>query len=333
MPKNDSFADNEVASSEQSDFYDSTKLIDELNSYGLVFSYCTKQLTMNRATFIRSTILGTSTMLTLSSFVNEMADNDPSDEKMPVLFVGHGSPMNAIDRNEYHNSWIALGKKLPKPKAILCVSAHWLTRGTKVTAMERPRTIHDFGGFPQALFDQQYPAPGSPDYAELTKKLVKTTTIESDFQWGLDHGTWSVLLPMFPHADIPVFQLSIDYYQPASFHYELAKELAQLRSKGVLIIGSGNIVHNLGKLNMSGKPFDWAIEFDEYIKQAIVKGDHQPIIQYEKSGAIAKLAVPTPDHYFPLLYSLGLQDKNDKVSFFNEKTDLGSISMRSLWIE
>lgn len=268
-------------------------------------------------------------MSSLSSFMNEMEGAKPSDQKMPALFVGHGSPMNAIEKNEYHNTWAALGKKLPRPKAILTISAHWLTRDTRVTAMERPKTIHDFGGFPEELFAQQYPAPGAPDFAELTKKLVTKTAVQSDYEWGLDHGTWSFLLPMYPQADIPVYQLSLDYYKPMRYHYELAKQLAELRSKGVMIIGSGNIVHNLRMINFSGGAFDWAVEFDAKMKAFIEEGNHDAIVDYEKLGSIAKLAVPTHDHYLPLIYAVALQDKNETAEFFNAKTDLGSISMRS----
>ncbi len=251
---------------------------------------------------------------------------------MPVLFVGHGNPMNAIELNEYHRSWKKLGKDLPKPKAILCISAHWLTKGTWVTAMERPRTIHDFGGFPDELFAVKYPAPGSPEFAKETQKLIAKTKVQPDLEWGLDHGTWSVLLPMYPEAGIPVFQMSIDYSKPPQYHYELAKELSSLREKGVLIIGSGNIVHNLGMIDWSGKAYDWTIEFDSKIKDFIDGRDHQSIIHYEKLGKIAQLAVPTNDHYLPLLYSLALQEKNEYVSYFNEKYEMGSLSMRSLII-
>ncbi|MEK6781567.1 MAG: 4,5-DOPA dioxygenase extradiol [Bacteroidota bacterium] len=268
-------------------------------------------------------------MATLRSFMNTLDEIKPSDEKMPVLFIGHGSPMNAIEHNEYHNSWVELGKKLSRPKAILTISAHWLTQDTRVTAMERPKTIHDFGGFPKELFAQQYPAPGSPDFAELTKKLVTKTTVKSDFDWGLDHGTWSFLLPMYPRADIPVYQLSLDYYKPMQYHYELAEQLSELRRKGVMIIGSGNIVHNLGMLNFSGKPYDWAIEFDQKMKEFITDKNHEGIMQYEKLGAMAKLAVPTHDHFLPLIYSIAVQEMNEEILFFNEKTDMGSVSMRS----
>jgi 4,5-DOPA dioxygenase extradiol len=286
---------------------------------------------MHRRSFLAKSILGTS-MATLTAFMNEMDGIKPSEEKMPVLFIGHGSPMNAIEHNEYHNSWIDLGKSLPRPKAILTISAHWLTRDTRVTAMERPKTIHDFGGFPKELFEQQYPAPGAPDFAEFTKKIINKTSVQSDYEWGLDHGTWSFLAPMYPNADIPVYQLSLDYYKPLQYHYELAKELAELRSKGVMIIGSGNIVHNLRMLNFSGQSYDWAIDFDQKMKEFIHDQNHQGIIQYEKLGSIAKLAVPTIDHYLPLIYSIALQEKNETALFFNEETDMGSVSMRSFRI-
>ena len=269
-------------------------------------------------------------MSSFNSLLHSLQSSETIDGKAPFLFIGHGNPMNAIDRNEFRSTWEALGKKLPKPKAILTISAHWLTRGTHVTAMERPRTIHDFGGFPPELYEQQYPAPGAPEYAELTKKIVTIVPIQSDFQWGLDHGTWSFLLPMYPDADVPVYQLSLDYHKPMQFHYDLAKQLRHLREKGVMIIGSGNIVHNLRMVNFHNPiPYDWTIEFDEKLKQFISNGDHQGIIQYEKLGNIARLAVPTHDHYLPLIYSIAVQDKNEGITFFNEKTDAGSISMRS----
>lgn len=268
----------------------------------------------------------------LEAFKN-WVDEQPEQQQMPVLFVGHGNPMNAILRNEFHAKWQQLGRELQRPKAILSVSAHWLTRGTYVTAMERPKTIHDFGEFPKELFDQQYNTPGAPDIARETQKLIKSTTVKEDHDWGLDHGTWSVLLPMYPKADIPVFQMSIDYTKPPQWHYELAKELSELRKKGVLILGSGNIVHNLRLIDFEGKTrFDWAHEFDEKIKTFIEKGDHKSVIAYEKMGQLAQLAVPTSDHYLPLLYTLGLQNRKDGIGFFNDKMDAGSISMRSVKI-
>lgn len=289
---------------------------------------------MERSSFLKlsAAALFAPIAMKLQTFKN-WVDEQPEQEQMPVLFVGHGNPMNAILRNEFNEKWISLGKELPRPKAILSVSAHWLTRGTYVTAMARPKTIHDFGGFPKELFDAQYPAPGAPDLAAETAKLIKSTTVHEDHQWGLDHGTWSVLLPMYPQADIPVFQMSIDYTKPPQYHYELAKELAALRSKGVLILGSGNIVHNLGMIDFEGKTrFDWAYEFDDIIKTYIEKGDHNGVVQYDKLGSLAKLAVPTNDHYLPLLYTLGLQGKKDDIGFFNDKMDAGSISMRSVKI-
>ena len=255
-----------------------------------------------------------------------------SNFRMPSLFLGHGSPMNLVLENTYTEALIALSKQLPLPKAILVISAHWLTRGTHITAMNNPKTIHDFGGFPEKLFQQQYPASGSPEYAKQTADLVTGVKIDSDHSWGLDHGTWSVLLPMYPDADIPVYQLSIDYSKPPQSHYEIGKELKSLRNKGVLILGSGNIVHNLGALNFSNKPYDWAIEFDSKIKAMIDKNDHQSIINFQNLGVLAKMAHPTYDHLLPLLYILALKDSNDEISYFNESFDLGSISMRSLVI-
>lgn len=251
---------------------------------------------------------------------------------MPVLFVGHGNPMNAVEENEFSNTWIEIGKTLPVPRAILCISAHWQTKGTKVTAMEKPKTIHDFYGFPKELFDKQYAAPGSPLFAKETQRLIKRTSVELDYEWGLDHGCWSVLSRLFPAAEIPVYQLSLDYTQPPQYHYKLSKELSELRKKGVLIIGSGNIVHNLGMMQWNNSVYDWAKEFDEQIKNCIQRGDHQSVIHYEKLGASAKLAVPTNEHYLPLLYSLALQDSKDPLAFFSEKTVMGSVSMRSVKI-
>lgn len=288
---------------------------------------------MNRRSFLNNALVASAgTAFGLNTFMNAMAAERSAEAKMPVLFIGHGNPMNAIEQNEFHRSWQKLGSQLPRPKAILCVSAHWLTQGTRVTAMERPRTIHDFGGFPDALFKKEYKAPGAPELALQTQSLITKTKVESDFEWGLDHGTWSVLLPMYPQADIPVFQLSIDYIKPPQYHYYLAKELALLRTKGVLIVGSGNIVHNLSLIKWQGAPYDWAIEFDNVIKQRIDSADHKSIIEYEKLGNAAKLSVPTNDHYLPLLYALALQGKNEPVKHFNEKIDLGSASMRSLVI-
>lgn len=257
-----------------------------------------------------------------------------TDKKMPVLFTGHGSPMNGIEDNEFSQRWRSMGNEIPRPAAVLCISAHWFTRGTLVTAMDNPQTIHDFGGFPKALFDVQYPAPGNPLLAKAVVELVQKTTVIPDHDWGLDHGTWSVVRQMFPEATIPVLQLSIDYTKGPLFHYELAQELAVLRKKGVLIIGSGNMVHNLRILNWSQpeSAYDWAVEMDETFKKLILEGNHQSLIQYEQLGPAAKLAIPTPEHYLPLLYTLALQDKNEAVSLFNTKRVMGSISMTSVKI-
>ena len=259
------------------------------------------------------------------------------EEKMPVLFIGHGSPMNAIEDNIFSQRWQQMGKEIPTPKAVVVVSAHWLTKGTLVTAMPNPKTIHDFGGFPQALFDVQYPAPGSPELATEIQKLITNPAVELDHDWGLDHGTWSVVKHMYPDADIPVLQLSIDYYKPAAYHYELAKQLLALRKKGVLIIGSGNMVHNLrmvawDKLNEPEYGFDWALEMNDVFKNKISNGFHKELIQYEKLHKAATLAIPTPDHYYPLLYILALQTDNDKVEFFNDKAVGGSLTMTSVKI-
>ncbi len=264
----------------------------------------------------------------LNSLVGTMESTGP----MPVFFVGHGSPMNAIEQNEFTDGWRNMVAMMPKPKAILCISAHWETQGTFVTAMPKPRTIHDFGGFPQQLFDVQYPAPGSPELAEETKDSVHRTTVVADAKWGLDHGAWSVLLQMFPDASVPVVQLSLDYSKDPQYHYDLAKELAVLRSKGILIIGSGNLVHNLRAVDWSGKTqgFDWAMEADQAFRRLILGKDHKSLIDYRKLGKAAELAIPTPEHYLPLLYVLALQDAKDEVTFYNEKLVMGSISMRSV---
>lgn len=251
---------------------------------------------------------------------------------MPALFVGHGSPMNAIEDNEFSRAWIKAGQSLPIPKAILCISAHWMTNGTRVTAMEKPKTIHDFGGFPKELYQVQYQAEGSPSLARLTEQTLKKTNVEMDFNWGLDHGTWSVLSRMFPNADIPVVQLSLDGHKEPQAHYDLGKELRSLRNKGVLIVGSGNMVHNLMMLSWGDTAYDWAVEFDEILKQLILSGDHDSIIHYQKFGKASDLSVPTNEHYLPLLYILGLKDRDENVTFFADKVTLGSISMRSVRI-
>ena len=256
----------------------------------------------------------------------------PLSSKMPALFVGHGSPMNAIEDNEFSSAWTDTGRALPTPTAILCISAHWETAGTCVTAMASPRTIHDFYGFPRALHELRYPAPGSPSLAQRVRASVRTTEVRLDHDWGLDHGAWSVLCRMFPAAGIPVIQLSLDRTKTAAFHYALGRELRTLRSEGVLILGSGNIVHNLGRIRWQDAAYDWAAEFDERIKGLILSRDHDAVVRYDQLGRTAQLAVPTNEHFLPLLYILGLQEDHDTVRFFAEKVTLGSISMRSLRI-
>jgi 4,5-DOPA dioxygenase extradiol len=261
-----------------------------------------------------------------------------STPKMPVLFLGHGSPMNAIEENEFVRGWKDTALTIPKPQAILCISAHWETPGTFVTAMDKPQTIHDFGGFPRELFEVEYPAPGSPDLAKETKSIITKTEVGLDAKWGLDHGAWSVIMRMYPKADVPVIQMSLNYYGTPQFHYELAKELASLREKGVLIIGSGNIVHNLGmvdwrKMNEPEYGYDWAIEANELIKTSIRSGDHSALLDYKSQGRAMNLAVPTPDHFLPLLYVLSLQGKDEKAEIFNDKALMGSLTMTSVRIE
>jgi 4,5-DOPA dioxygenase extradiol len=255
-----------------------------------------------------------------------------SDTRTPVLFIGHGSPMNAIEDNEFSRGWSEASKALPRPRAILCISAHWETRGLGVTAMDKPRTIHDFGGFPAELYAKQYPAPGSPWLAQRAGELIHSAAVVPDQRWGLDHGTWSVLCRMYPEATIPVVQLSLDRTQASSFHYQLGKELRPLREEGVLIIGSGNIVHNLRLIAWEGKPFEWAVDFDRQVKDWILHAEHDPIIQYEKQGRAAELAINSAEHYLPLLYVLGAMQPGEPVAFFNENIFAGSLSMRCVRI-
>lgn len=280
-------------------------------------------------------------MNSLSSFNRFTSTLVPSGYTMPVLFIGHGSPMNGIEHTEFSNYWRQLAKDIPVPKAVLVVSAHWLTKGTRITAMDFPPTIHDFGGFPQELFNVQYPAPGDAALAQETKSLIQSTNIELDHDWGLDHGAWTIIRHMYPNADVPVLQLSIDYSKGPQYHYELAKELAALRKKGVLIVGSGNMVHNLRMVHMPSRSlddfnkeygYDWAVEINEVFKAKILNGDHTPLVNYENLHAAARLAIPTPDHYYPLLYTLGLQEKSEKASIFNDKLLAGSLSMTSVMI-
>ena len=250
---------------------------------------------------------------------------------MPMMFVGHGNPMNAILDNSFSRTWKDIGKKLPRPEAILSISAHWITRkGTRVTAMEKPETIHDFGGFPEELYAQKYPAPGSPRFAEETQRVITSPEIGLDYEWGLDHGTWSVLKPMFPLANIPVYQLSLDYSQSPRYHYDIGTQLNSLRRQGVIIMGSGNIVHNLGLMKWEGEPYDWAIEFDEKISRWIDESNHKAIVDFQKMGGLASIAHPTHDHFLPLLYILGAREKTDTLEYFNAAIDLSSVSMRSV---
>lgn len=297
---------------------------------------------MKRRNFIKASA-GITAMATLSS-LKSIADSLPeTGQKMPVLFVGHGSPMNAIENNEFTQKWQKIAKSIPTPVAVLCISAHWLTKGTFVTAAPQLETIHDFGGFPQALFDVKYPAPGFPTLANETKNLIKNTEVGLDHDWGFDHGSWSVVKQMYPLADIPMIQLSIDFYKSGEYHYELGKQLATLRNKGVLILGSGNMVHNLRMISIphGSDPakgfnveygFDWAIEMNELFKKLISDKNHKPLWDYKTMHKDSHLAIPTPDHYYPLLYTLGLQDNEDRVEFFNDKAIAGSLTMTSVKI-
>nr|WP_321486799.1 4,5-DOPA dioxygenase extradiol [uncultured Draconibacterium sp.] len=268
--------------------------------------------------------------------LNKITESLEATPKMPVLFLGHGSPMSAITENEFVKVFRKVSSEIEKPKAIVVVSAHWETQGTHVTAMEQPRTIHDFGGFPQELYDVQYPAPGMPQLAQHVKELVQNTPIHLDDKWGLDHGAWSVIRHMYPDADVPVIQLSLDYRKTPQEHYELAQELNKLREKGVLIVGSGNNVHNLRMIHWSklneNFGFDWANEANEKMKELILNGNHQDLIQYSKLGRAFELSIPTPEHYLPLLYALALQDKKDEISIFNDAPVGGSLAMTSVKI-
>jgi 4,5-DOPA dioxygenase extradiol len=256
-------------------------------------------------------------------------------DRMPAIFFGHGNPMNALADNGYTQAWSVIGHSIPRPKAILCVSAHWYIPAVAVTAMVRPRTIHDFGGFPRELFDFQYPAPGSPELAARVGELLDGGLILEENSWGLDHGTWSVMCHVFPEAELPIVQLSINETEPAAFHYDLAKKLSPLRDEDVLVVGSGNLVHNLhtyawGKHDV--EPFDWALRFDETARSLMSAGDHDPLVNYETLGRDAMLSAPTPDHYLPLLYILALRRDDDDVSFPVSGFDGGSISMTTVRI-
>ena len=272
------------------------------------------------------------------NYLHKVSDSLEKSDEMPVLFLGHGSPMNAIEENEFVRGFRQVGTSIPKPSAIICISAHWETKGTYVTSMEHPKTIHDFGGFPKQLFEVEYPAPGDPKLAKETQVLIKKTQIGLDDQWGLDHGAWSVIKHLYPKADVPVIQMSIDYTQPAQYHYDLARELSSLRKKGVLIIGSGNMVHNLGmlawdRLQDSEYGYDWALEASTKMKQYILNGDFKPLINFRNQGRAFDLAIPTPEHYLPLIYALGLKGEKEKISLFNDKALAGSLTMTSLKID
>ena len=293
---------------------------------------------MNRKQFLQTMAIlplaGTAMKLNeLEKITNILSNTD----KMPTLFIGHGSPMNAIEENEFVKGFRNSIVNIPKPKAILCVSAHWETKGTYVTNTATPQTIHDFGGFPQALFDVQYPAAGSPSTAQEIKELITKTQIGLDDKWGLDHGAWSVIKHLYPNADVPVLQLSIDYTQPAQYHYDLAKQLISLRNKGILIIGSGNMVHNLGKvawdkMNVDNYAYDWALEASTKMKDWITTGNHKELINFKNQGKAFDLAIPTPEHYLPLLYVLALKTEKETISLFNDKAVAGSLTMTSVKI-
>ncbi|MDX1685978.1 MAG: 4,5-DOPA dioxygenase extradiol [Saprospiraceae bacterium] len=269
--------------------------------------------------------------------LDKWASDLGNTQKMPVLFLGHGSPMNAIEENEFVRGFRQAAKEIPTPSAILCISAHWETNGTLVTAMENPKTIHDFGGFPKQLYEVQYPAPGSPELAKEVQSTINTANVELDHSWGLDHGAWSVIKHLYPKANIPVIQMSLDHRKDPKYHYELARELSILRQKGVLIIGSGNIVHNLRmvdwkNLNKVDYAYDWATEAHSRINDMILSSDHRSLIEYRKQGRAFQLSVPTPEHFLPLLYTLGLQDKDDDIALFNDRAIAGSLTMTSVKI-
>ncbi len=254
---------------------------------------------------------------------------------MPAFFFGHGNPMNALQHNAYTKGWVSIGKEVARPNAVLAVSAHWYIRGTSITAMLAPRTIHDFGGFPPELYQVTYPASGDPALATRVQNLLAPISVGRDQQWGLDHGTWAVLRHVFPRADIPVVQLSIDKTQPAAFHYEVGKRLAPLRNEGILIVGSGNLVHNLHAYawgRRAVEPYDWAVRFEKQVRELLVAADDDPLVAYETLGQDAMLSVPTPDHYLPLLYVIALRREDEQVSFPVEGVDGGSVSMLAVQI-
>lgn len=268
--------------------------------------------------------------------LQQLANFPETTVKMPVLFVGHGSPMNAIEENMFVQGFREVSAEIARPRAILCISAHWQTRGTKATALESPPTIHDFGGFPRELYDIDYPAPGSPELAWEARKLISTASVQLDDQWGLDHGTWTVIRHMYPDADVPVVQLSLDSTKAPRAHYQLARELSTLRRRGVLIVGSGNLVHNLALLAWDrineNFAYDWAQEATARMNHYILHGNHELLIDYPRQGRAVQLAIPTPEHYLPLLYVLALQGSQDQVTLFNDQPVGGSLSMTSVKI-
>jgi 4,5-DOPA dioxygenase extradiol len=270
----------------------------------------------------------------LKEFEN-ISNNFSNSEKMPVLFIGHGHPMNALLDNNFTQTLTKIGQNMDKPNAIMVVSAHWETRGTYVSVNPQPTTIYDFGGFDKRLFEVKYEPKGHPEFAHEVIKTATDFNISEDHSMGLDHGAWTVLKYLFPKADVPVFQLSIDFTKPPQYHYELAAALKKMREKGVLVVGSGNIVHNLGRLdwqNINAKPFDWAIEFDELVKGKLTTNDFKALVNYNQFGKLAQLSIPSNDHYLPMLYTLGLADKNEQVKYLYEGIQYGSISMRCFQI-
>ncbi len=290
---------------------------------------------MQRKQFITTLLTGAAGMTGLAAFNRFTDDLKEQDQLMPVLFIGHGSPMNGIEDNEFSKRWASIAKEIPTPKAVLVVSAHWFTKGTRITAMDFPQTIHDFGGFPRELYEVQYPAPGNPALAKETSSLLHSANVELNHDWGLDHGAWTVVRHMYPKADIPVLQLSIDYTKDPQWHYNLAKELYSLRKKGILILGSGNMVHNLrmvawDKLDAPEYGYDWALHMNSKFKELIGNNNHKQLINYGALGKEALLSIPTPEHYLPLLYTLGLKNEKEPVSFFNDKAIGGSLTMTSV---